>query len=43
VAGRILTQRTLNRALLDRQLLLDRASLSIPGAIEQVGGLQTRG
>ena len=37
------TRRRLNRALLDRQLLLDRApSLSIPEAVEQVGGLQTQ-
>ena len=32
----------LNRALLARQLLLERASMSIPGAVEQVGGLQTQ-
>ena len=40
--GRILTTRALNRALLARQLLLDRSPLSIVGAIEQVGGLQTQ-
>ena len=39
---RILTTRALNRALLARQLLLDRSSLSIVDAIEQVGGLQTQ-
>ena len=39
---RTLTERTLNRALLARQLLLERASLSIPDALEQVGGLQTQ-
>jgi len=32
----------LNRALLARQLLLERASLPIPEAIEQVGPLQTQ-
>jgi hypothetical protein len=37
-----LTRRHLNRALLARQLLLDRATMSIPEAIEQVGGLQTQ-
>jgi hypothetical protein len=39
---RTLTTRTLNRALLARQLLLDRSPLSIVDAIEQVGGLQTQ-
>ncbi len=40
---RTLTTRHLNRALLDRQLLLERsASLSIAATIEQVGGLQTQ-
>jgi hypothetical protein len=38
----ILTQRALNRAMLARQLLLERADLPIPDAIEQVGGLQTQ-
>ena len=37
-----LTQRELNRALLARQLLLERSKLSIPRALEQVGGLQTQ-
>ena len=37
-----LTTRALNRALLARQLLLDRAALPIPEAVEQVGGLQTQ-
>jgi hypothetical protein len=37
-----LTQRRLNRALLARQLLLERSSLSIPDALVQVGGLQTQ-
>jgi hypothetical protein len=42
VAERTLTQRALNRALLARQLLLERVPLTIPEAIEQVGGLQTQ-
>ena len=37
-----LTRRQLNRALLARQLLLERSSLSIAEAVEQVGGLQTQ-
>jgi hypothetical protein len=39
---RALTDRELNRALLARQLLLERASLTIPRAVERVGGLQTQ-
>jgi hypothetical protein len=39
---RVLDERTLNRALLDRQLLLERADLSIEAALDQVGGLQTQ-
>jgi hypothetical protein len=38
----ILTARALNRALLARQLLLERSTLSIAEAVEQVGGLQTQ-
>ncbi len=38
----ILTRRHLNRALLARQLLLERAEMSIPEAVDQVGGLQTQ-
>lgn len=38
----ILTQRALNRALLARQLLLERSSVSLTDALEQVGGLQTQ-
>jgi hypothetical protein len=40
--GQVLTRRTLNRALLDRQLLLAPSSISVRDAIEQVGGLQTQ-
>lgn len=40
VAERILTQRQLNRAVLARQLLLERARLSIPRALERIGGIQ---
>ena len=39
---RVLTKRHLNRALLARQLLLERSTLSISEAVEQVGGLQTQ-
>ncbi|MGQ0670650.1 MAG: winged helix DNA-binding domain-containing protein [Actinomycetota bacterium] len=39
---RTLTARELNRALLARQLLLERAELPIPRALERVGGLQTQ-
>jgi hypothetical protein len=42
MADRILTQRALNRALLARQLLLERSSLSIEDTVERVGGLQTQ-
>ena len=38
----LLSQRALNRALLARQLLLERSPLGIPEAIEQVGCLQTQ-
>jgi hypothetical protein len=37
-----LTQRELNRALLARQLLLERKPLSIPRAVEQMGTMQTQ-
>src|ERR1051325_3513701 len=39
---RVLTQRELNRAVLARQLLLDRSNLSIPRALERVAGLQNQ-
>jgi hypothetical protein len=42
MAARILTQRALNRALLARQLLLERVDMTIPDAVERVGGLQTQ-
>jgi winged helix DNA-binding protein len=41
-AARTLTQRDLNRALLGRQHLLDRAGGTIPRALERVGGLQAQ-
>jgi hypothetical protein len=42
VPVRVLPQRALNRALLARQLLLERADLTIPRALERLGGLQTQ-
>jgi hypothetical protein len=39
---RTLSERELNRALLARQLLLERAELPIARALERVGGLQTQ-
>src|ERR687888_43156 len=39
---RVLTQRELNRALLARQLLLKRASTSLPRALERIGGIQAQ-
>jgi hypothetical protein len=38
----VLTQRQLNRALLARQLLLERGSASIPKTLERVGGIQAQ-
>src|SRR5436305_8378804 len=42
MAERVLTERELNRALLARQLLLERASMPLTKAVERVGGLQTQ-
>jgi hypothetical protein len=42
VAVQTLSRRALNRALLARQLMLERSNLPIPEAVEQVGGLQTQ-
>jgi Winged helix DNA-binding domain len=39
---RTLTQRELNRALLARQLLLERTPLALPEALERIGGLQAQ-
>ncbi|HET9673017.1 MAG TPA: crosslink repair DNA glycosylase YcaQ family protein, partial [Actinomycetota bacterium] len=42
MAPAILDPRSLHRALLARQLLLERAGVSIPAAVERVGCLQTQ-
>jgi hypothetical protein len=43
VAGdRVLTQRDLNRALLARQLLLERVRTPLPRTLERIGGLQAQ-
>jgi hypothetical protein len=42
VTARVLSERELNRALLARQLLLEPSTMSLPRAIERVGGLQTQ-
>ncbi len=42
MSDRVLTTRHLNRALLARQLLVERSPIPISDAVEQVGGLQTQ-
>ena len=42
MAGPVLDTRTLNRALLARQLLLQRSKLPLIRALERLGGLQTQ-
>jgi winged helix DNA-binding protein len=42
VSERELTERELNRALLARQLLLERGRMSIPKALERIGGIQAQ-
>src|SRR5215475_4450811 len=39
---RVLTERELNRALLARQMLLERVTLPIPRVLERMGGLQAQ-
>ncbi len=39
---RVLSERELNRALLARQLLLERKRLSVAAALERIGGLQAQ-
>ncbi len=42
MAPRTLSRRELNRALLARQLLLERKRVSVPAAVHAVGGLQSQ-
>jgi hypothetical protein len=41
-AERVLSRRELNRALLERQLLLARRRISLPRTLERIGGLQAQ-
>src|SRR5262245_10399114 len=42
MSERLLTQRELNRALLARQLLLERVRVPLPRALERIGGIQNQ-
>ena len=42
MSDRVLSTRALNRALLARQLLLERSDLGLTAGLEQIGGLQTQ-
>jgi hypothetical protein len=42
VAERVLSERALNRALLARQMLLERRAARLADAVERLGGLQTQ-
>jgi hypothetical protein len=42
VAERALSERALNRAVLARQMLLERRTLRLVDAVERLGGLQTQ-
>jgi hypothetical protein len=42
MAERVLTRRELNRALLARQLLLERSTAALPRVLERVGGIQAQ-
>ena len=42
MASRVLTPRHLNRALLARQVLIERGRSSIPKTLERIGGIQAQ-